>query len=311
MAYYLDQFRDPSTRLFVPRADLATGALYLDRYTDAFPEVLEDTITIEASGVTHVRGQALAGGRLLVTYTQGTDVKARISEDGGDTWEAALTIATGADGSDAWFAEEVGLLVVATHHTVMPFGPHRWDFWVGELDSAGALTVTSGPFSIVTAAPQLLPIIGRLLRSPNGIWWFIFKTNPTGNVSILRCRSLNATGGTWSFEVTVTAGAAPDGVDLWFAEELGMLVVPVHVTPTLPAITQWLFYTAGANSAGALALTGGPHTLVVSDDPHGRLMRDAQGIWRFVYTDNLGVVTMVRCRDLFPASPPDPGGTFS
>lgn len=309
---YLDQFRDPSSRLFVLRADLSTGALYLDRYTDAFPEVLEDTITIEASGVTHVRGQGLAGGRLLVTYTQGTDVKARISEDGGDTWGAATTIVADAAASDAWFAEDIGILAVVTHHREPALLRERWDCWVLELDSAGTLTVAGGPFLIVSSSPQPIPKFARLLRSPNGIWWFIYKIDSLGSTAIQRCRNLSPSSGTWNFEVTVVATSAVlDAVDGWFAEDLGMLVIPVHVTPTAPAITEWQYNTAGENSAGTLEMTGGPYTIVVSDDPHGRLMRDANGIWRFVYTDNAGVVRMVRSRDIFPASPPAAGGTFS
>lgn len=303
---YLDQFRDPSSRLFVPRADLSTGALYLDRYTDAFPEVLEDTITIEASGVTHVRGQALAGGRLLVTYTQGTDVKARISGDGGDTWGTATTIAGSADGSDAWFAEDLGMLVVFSHHTVPPFGPHRWDYFVLELDSAGALTIAGGPFTFASASPQVLPNIGRLLRSPNGIWWFIWKVGELGSTGISQSRNLDSSGGTWNLAVTLFSAAANDAVDGWFAEDLGVLVIPVHWNNFTP---RWEYITTGMDSTGALVITSGGlfFDLAVCDDNHGRLMRDENGVWRFVYTDNAGVVTMVRCRDLDPVA----GGTFS
>lgn len=307
MANYLDQFRDPSSRLFVLRVDLAAGALYLDRYTDAFPEVLEDTVTIETSGVTHVRGQGLKGGRLLVTFTQGTDVKCRISEDGGDTWGTALTVVGSADGSDAWFGEDVGLLVVMTHHTVPPFGPHRWDYWVLELDSAGALAVAGGPFANLSTSPNVLPNVGRLFRSPNGIWWFMYKTDPSGSTAIRRCRGLNESGGAWSFEMTIESAAAADQVDAWFAEDLGLLIVASHFDNSLGGTPQWRYYTAGENSAGTLALVAGSFQLVVCDDPHGRLMRDPNGVWRFIYTDNLGAVTFLRCRDLDPAT----GGTWS
>lgn len=166
----------------------SSGALDLHRYNDAIPEAVEDTVAIEASGVTGVDARCRADGRIDLFYCQDSDVKHRISEDAGATFGMADTITTGYTWVVHQAHEPTGMAI-----TMLNDGS-SWYISAGTLGDDGATWTWSAPAQVFADAADAP---GTLHRRSDNVWEFAY-IDSGGNALMARCRNLQPDGtGTW------------------------------------------------------------------------------------------------------------------
>lgn len=178
----------PDGRLLLAYVD-AAGALQVERYDDAFPPAVAETVEVVASGVLTCAIQCHRDGIWNLLYSTGAAVLLRTSRDQGATWSVATTVISGSySTNDGWLDEETGLWVVPVYLE----SASRWDYVVGTCDGSGVWSFGSARTLIGSAKGS-----GRLQRDRAGIWTFAYSTTG-GAQSIVRCRDLSTTAGTFS-----------------------------------------------------------------------------------------------------------------
>ncbi|MFN3652634.1 MAG: hypothetical protein ACK47B_23905 [Armatimonadota bacterium] len=191
----MDFARHPLTgQLFVVRTN-TSGAVVLDRYTDAETDTIEETISIHGGPDCHrPKLSILADGIQRVLFQQDDELRLSVSRNNGRTWTVATTIGTGYDlATYEWGTSLPGRPMPVA--MVYSASSKKWSVRVGQLSEAGAWTWSAAQDIGVTAAP----VLGRLLQRADGVWEFLYRDDATGANKIVRCSNLAADGtGTWS-----------------------------------------------------------------------------------------------------------------
>ncbi len=241
-------------------AQVRGGGLYLHRYDDGLPDVIEETLTLESSGVT---GCALRGrpcGSLDLYYCRSQAVYHRVSRDEGATWTAGAAV-----------SGFTGYRLVEMHHDgsrgLLAVYDGVWKCSVGSVVADGSAWEWGPPASMTAAAARKW---GTLRRLADGAWLFAW-TDSAGTPRVSRCQNLDAAAsGAWS--VVASAPAGYGQATMHPAQAL--LGVPVYHTSG----RRWDVLAGLFTADGSLMLSS-PHGLGAANAAMGGLLMRPDGVW--------------------------------
>jgi hypothetical protein len=168
-------------QLYVAQAK--AGALTVSRYSDAWPETVEGTSTVESSGVSACALGYRRSGILDIVYELNGAILRRESRDCGRTWSVASTIASGYKYPAPCLYEQGGIW------PIMLYKDSAWYLTVGTLGADNAWAFTAPALKITGAADSP----GQLSRRSDGLWQFVY-TDTGGNVKAVYSRGMAAAG---------------------------------------------------------------------------------------------------------------------
>lgn len=160
-------------------------SLRVTRYDDV--GVSAGTVTVVSSGATSCSLLVTRDNVVRLFFTADDAFKRGESRDGGSTWGAVTTIASGYDACTVACDETSGLLVAGLYVASSAA-------WYVSTSSVADSGTWSTPASIATSATAS----GEMRRRRDGVWEFAY-VNSSDAAVIIRSRNVSLTsGGTWS-----------------------------------------------------------------------------------------------------------------